>query len=114
MAETTESTTTVSESYSISPSASEEAVPVPATVPIQKAIFYRNAYLLRRGIGVVGSNHTIRTKVIGPVERIPMWNNLGRPKNPRTSVIGYNLETFSIEYYTGKKWVKIIMKKLLP
>jgi len=72
---------------------------------ITKPILYRNHQIfnreLARGVSTVDS-----------LNKIPSWNNLGRPKNPMRGTIGFNFQTNSLEIWNGSLWLKLPMKKI--
>lgn len=96
-----------SQSASQSVSPSKEAlpgIPFPILPPelTEKPVLYKNHQIMNKEISQAKNNQS----------RIPSWNNLGRPKNPRTGTIGFNFEIQTLEYWTGTSWLKLIMKKL--
>jgi hypothetical protein len=45
--------------------------------------------------------------------RIPAWNTPGRPEKAKLGTMGFNIQTESLEYWDGKNWLKLPMKKIL-
>jgi hypothetical protein len=45
-------------------------------------------------------------------ERIPSWNNSGRPKEAKIGTFGFNSQTSCLEYWTGSIWLKLPMKRI--
>jgi hypothetical protein len=83
--------------------------PSPAVVVppvIQEPVFYKNPQIVSRRI-------TRRRLSIGIGEkRIPSWNTSGRPRKPKPGLFGFNIQTESLEYWDGSKWLVLPMKKL--
>jgi hypothetical protein len=69
--------------------------------------------LVNRPVGL-GIGHPAKAS-LSPMpyyQQIPTWNNAGRPKKPKVGVIGFNLETNSLDYWTGTTWMKLPMEKI--
>lgn len=106
------SSSSVSDSASASPS--EELPLIPAIVPVQKAIFFKNSYHFHRPMPIkVGLKRMSATiSPFAPQQQIPMWNNAGRPKKAKEGVLGFNIELHCLEYFDGSVWQKLPMEKL--
>ncbi len=37
-------------------------------------------------------------------QKIPSWNNAGRPANPAPGTFGFNFETNNLEFWNGNYW----------
>ncbi len=73
--------------------------------------FQRN-YQIVQGKGKVTK---VANRNLTPVKArnvIPSWNVPGRPKNPKTGLIGFNFQTNKLEVWDGKRWQKLRMKKV--
>lgn len=44
--------------------------------------------------------------------RIPTWNTLGRPKQPKVGTIGLNTQTRCLEFWDGNIWIAMPMDRL--
>lgn len=49
--------------------------------------------------------------VMAGLPRIPTWNTLGRPANPKKGTIGVNTETKRLEAWDGFIWRSATLKK---
>jgi hypothetical protein len=101
-------------SVSLSPSPSAPAVTAAVTaaqIPTvlvgikNEPVFSRNQQLFKHSLV---SGFTSSTKE----NKIPTWNTLGRPKKAKIGVMGFNIETSSLEYWDGSIWLELNMKKI--
>jgi hypothetical protein len=78
-----------------------------------KPIFFKNVSPINRPVGVgIGAKMSATLSPTATRQQIPTWNNLGRPKHPRAGVIGFNLETHTLEYWNGAMWLTLPMEKI--
>jgi hypothetical protein len=90
---------------SVSPSPSPEIPPIPGI--FTQPILFANRDVVNREL-VIGGGASVMTGY----RRIPSWNTLGRPKNPKPGIFGFNLQTSNLEYWTGSKWLKLPMRRI--
>jgi hypothetical protein len=75
--------------------------------PPPEPVFLRNPTIFTKEVSAVQG-------ITGPLlqERIPSWNSSGRPKKVRPGTFGFNFQTRHLEYWNGKRWQKLAMKKI--
>jgi hypothetical protein len=75
-------------------------------VPI-KPILYKNIAIINHG---VAAGQGLPVTYAQP--QIPSWNTPGRPKKAKKGTFGFNLQTNSLEYWMGSRWLKLPMKRI--